>query len=273
MGALSQSFFVYALLGGGAIALAAGLVGFFLVERAQVFTGDALSHVSFTGAMAALAVGADLRSGLFIGTIAAALLMAALGQRSRLDDVAIGSVFAWVLGLGAFFLGLYTASYATTNASAGTSVLFGSIMGLDPATTVTAVAVGLGASALMLLLARPLLFASVDPAVARARGVPVRLLGYLFLALTGAVAAEATQVVGSLLLLGLIAAPAGAARLLPGGPYRALATSAGLSVAVVWGGLWLSYAAPRLPPSFVIVTLAAACYACSAIRHTLRPAV
>ena len=110
-------------------------------------------------------------------------------------------------------------------------------------------------------IARPLLFASVDEAVAAARGVPVRLLGFAFLALVGACAAEATQAVGSLLILGLLAAPAGAAQRMTARPYRALALSAGLAVGEMWAGLGLSYAVPRMPPSFGILATATAVYA------------
>lgn len=99
---------------------------------------------------------------------------------------------------------------------------------------------------------------TVDEAVAAARGVPVRALGLTFLVLVGGCAAEATQGVGSLLLLSLLAAPAGAAHRLTARPYHVLALSAGLAVAEMWAGLGLSYVAPRLPPSFAIVAVATA---------------
>ncbi|MFJ2441507.1 metal ABC transporter permease [Streptomyces sp. NPDC087658] len=260
-GALAHPFFRHALLAGTAIAAAAGPTGRFLVLRAQVFTGDALSHVAFTGALAALAFGYDLRLGLFAATIGVALLLGVLGRGGRADDVAIGSVFSWVLGLGVFFLTLYTTSRSAGNGGAGVRVLFGSILGLSAGQALTAALVAAGICAVLIAIARPLLFASVDEAVAAARGVPVRLLGFVFLALVGACAAEATQAVGSLLLLGLLAAPAGAAGLLTDRPYRALALSAGLAVAEVWAGLWIGYAVPGVPPSFGILATATAVYA------------
>ncbi|GHE15077.1 metal ABC transporter permease [Streptomyces alanosinicus] len=258
---LSQPFFQHAFLAGTAIAAACGLVGYFLVLRAQVFTGDALSHVAFTGAMAALAFGADLRLGLFAATIAMAVLFGTLGRRARPDDVVIGSVFSWILGLGAFFITVYTTSRSTTNGTAGISVLFGSIFGISAGSAVIATLVAAGVALLVVLIARPLLFATLDEAVAAARGVPVRLLGYGFLALAGISAAEATQAVGSLLLLGLLAAPAGAAIRLTDHPYRALALSAGLAVLEMWAGLFASYAVPKMPPSFAIMAVATAVYA------------
>jgi zinc/manganese transport system permease protein len=250
-----------AFLAGTAIALAAGLVGYFVVLRSQVFTGDALSHVAVTGALAALAFGADARLGLFAATIFLGMAMAGLGRRGRADDVVIGSVFAWVLGLGVLFLSLYTTSRSTANGAAGVNVLFGSILGLSPSHARVAAAIGVAVVVCLLAIARPLLFASVDEAVAAARGVPVRALGIAFLALVGACAAEATQAVGALLLLGLLAAPAGAATRLSARPYRALWLSAAIAVASMWGGLTASYLAPRVPPSFAILSIASAFYA------------
>src|SRR3954462_10120032 len=104
---LSHDFMRNAFLAGCAIAAASGLVVYFLVLRAQVFTADALSHVAFTGALAALAFGVDVRLGLFAVTVAVAVGMGLLGPRGRADDVVIGGVFAWVLGLGVLFLSLY----------------------------------------------------------------------------------------------------------------------------------------------------------------------
>ena len=261
MSVWSQDFFHNALFAGTFIALASGLVGYFLVLRAQVFTGDALSHVAFTGAMAALAAGWDLRLGLFVGCIGAGLLLAGIGRRGRADDVVIGSAFAWILGLGSFFLTLYTTTRSAQVGNAGTSVLFGSIFGLSGSQTLVAVLIAAGIAAAVLLIARPLLFATLDEAVAAARGVPVKLLGLGFLALVGACAGEATQAVGSLLLLGLLAAPAGAALRLTHRPYAGMALSAGLAVVEMWAGLALSATVTSLPPSFSIMAAATAVYA------------
>lgn len=256
----AQPFMLHAFLAGTAIAAACGVAGFFLVLRAQVFTGDALSHVAFTGALAALAAGIDLRLGLYLATIAVAVSIGVLGQRGRADDVVIGNVFAWLLGLGVFFLTLYTTARSGGNGTAGIGVLFGSIFGLSSGQAVTAAAVGAGIVLAVAAIARPLLFASIDEAVAAARGVPVRLLGIGFLALVGATAAEATQAVGALLLLGLLAAPAATALLLTARPFPGLAISALLAVAEMWAGLALAYAVPVMPPSFAIITVATTAY-------------
>jgi zinc/manganese transport system permease protein len=256
----AQSFMQQAFLAGTAIAAACGLAGFFLVLRAQVFTGDALSHVAFTGALAALAAGIDLRFGLFAATIAVAVGIGVLGRHGRADDVVIGNVFAWILGLGAFFLTLFTTSRSGANGTAGISVLFGSIFGLSTGQAATAAIIGAGIVGAVVAIGRPLLFATVDEAVAAARGIPVRAIGIGFLAIIGAAAAEATQAVGALLLLGLLAAPAATASLLTDRPYAGMAISAGLAVAETWAGLALAYAVPVMPPSFAIIAVAAAAY-------------
>src|SRR5262249_12859762 len=166
----------YAFVAGTAVALAAGPVGWFLVLRAQVFTADALSHVAFTGALASLAAGLDARVGLFGLTILVALGMGGLGRRARPDDVVIGGAFAWVLGLGVFFLTYYTTTRSGNgNGAASVAVLFGSIFGLSASRAALTAVIGVAICAAVLAIGRPLLFASLDTDVAAARGVPVRL--------------------------------------------------------------------------------------------------
>ena len=257
---LSHPFIQHALIAGTAISAASGLVGYFVVLRGQVFSGDLLSHVAFTGALAALAFSVDARVGLFVATIAVGLGVGVLGDRGRADDVTIGAVFTWTLGLGVLFVSVYTTSIAASDSTASVHVLFGSIFGLSGGQAVTAAGIGLGLCLAIVVIARPLLFASLDEAVARARGVPVRLLGIVFLGLVGACAGEATQAVGALLLLGLLAAPAGAAQRLTSRPWVAFWTSGVLAVLAVWVGVTISYLASDVPPSFAIMATAAALY-------------
>jgi zinc/manganese transport system permease protein len=256
----AHEFFRNAFLAGTFVALACGLVGYFVVLRAQVFAGDALSHVAFTGALAAAAAGIDTRIGLFAATIAIALVLGGIGQRASADDVTIGIVFAWILGLGVFFLALFSTGSGGGNGLLGARALFGSIFGLSAADARLAAAIAAGIVATILTIARPLLFASVDPGVAAVRGVPVRALGLVFLVLVGATAGEATQAVGALLLLGLLAAPAGAAHRLTPNPYLALGLSAALAVTAMWLGLAVSYAVPRMPPSTAVIAVATLIY-------------
>jgi zinc/manganese transport system permease protein len=257
----AQEFMRNALIAGSFVGLGCGLAGYFVVLRAQVFAGDALSHVAFTGALAAAVFGLDIRAGLFAATIFGGIALGLLGDRARADDVVIGSFFAWALGLGVLFLSIFTTKSSAGNGTAGVRVLFGSIFGLSTNDVKTSVVLAVVASALLLVIARPLLFASLDESVAAARGVPVRLLGLGFLALLGLVAGQASQAVGALLLLGLLAAPAGAAHRITTSPYRGLALSAVLSIGSVWIGLTLSYVFPTLPPSSMIIAAAVGIYA------------
>ena len=268
---LQHPFLRYAFLAGTAIALAAGLLGYFVVLRQQVFTGDALSHVAFTGALGALAAGIDPRVGLYIACISVALVMAALGSRGAADDTVIGIVFAWVLGLGALFLTIYTTSRsASSGGTTGVNVLFGSIFGLSRAQAQTSAAIAVLVAVAVVFLARPLVFASIDRAVASARGVPVRVLDFAVLALVAITAAEATRAVGALLLLGLLAAPAGAAQRLTSRPFAAMWLSAAIAVLSVWTGLAIAYAAPRIPPSSGILAVATGSYLAAILATTLR---
>jgi zinc/manganese transport system permease protein len=266
----AHEFMRNALIAGTFVGLACGLVGYFVVLRAQVFAGDALSHVAFTGALAAAVLGLDIRAGLFTATILGGILLGTLGDRARADDVAIGTVFAWTLGLGVLFLSIFTTKSSAGNGTAGVRVLFGSIFGLSAGDVRVSVALAALASIALLAIARPLLFASLDSAVALARGVPVRALGLGFLGVVGLVAAEASQAVGALLLLGLLAAPAGTAHRLTTNPFRGLLLSAALSVASVWIGLTLSYEFPTLPPSSMIIGSAVGIYALGVVASAAR---
>lgn len=257
---LSHPFMVRAFESGTTIAAACGLVGYFVVLRAQVFTGDALSHVAFTGALIALAIGVDLRIGLFVACLVFGVAMAFLGPRGRADDVIIGNTFAWVLGLGVLFLTIYSTSSSGGSGTAGVNVLFGSIFGQSPSQSAVAAGIAVGLVVATAFIARPLLFASVDEGVAAAAGVPVRALGVGFLALVGVTAGEATQAVGALLLLGLLSAPAAAALRLTPRPFLALGLSLTLAVVAMWAGLVLAYAVPTLPPSFTILAFATGMY-------------
>lgn len=260
---LDHPFLRSAFVAGTCIALAAGLVGYVVVLRGQVFSADALSHVAFTGALAALAAGIDLRAGLYGACVVFGVLLAALGRRASADDTVIGSVFAWVLGLGALFLSVFTTSQSGTGAvgsDAGVNVLFGSILGLSSSQALIDALVSVGVAVVFVAIGRPLVFASLDESVAAARGVPVRTLGYAFFILLGVTAGVATQAVGALLLLGLVAAPAGAAQRLTGRPFVALWLSAGIAIGSMWIGLTVAYLDPKVPPSFGILAVATATY-------------
>jgi len=251
----AHEFLRNALLASTGIALAAGLAGYFLVLRGQVFAADALSHVAFTGGVAALAFGVNELFGLLVATVLAAVLLNSLSVASRAGDTEIGILFALILGLGVLFISIYVSGHATSNSTGGVGVLFGSVFGISAGQARTAVFVSLGAVVSLLAIARPLLFASVDSAAAAAQGIRVGVLGGAFLLVVAVVASEAVQVTGALLILGLMATPAAVARNLTTRPYAGMALSAGVALVAAWSGLTLSYLVPTLPPSFAMMAV------------------
>ncbi|HEV3230994.1 MAG TPA: metal ABC transporter permease [Candidatus Dormibacteraeota bacterium] len=259
---LGYDFMRYAIVAGGCIALSAGLIGYFVVLRNQVFTSDALGHVAFTGGLGGLLAGLPLLGAVFGSTIAGAVVVGSLGGRARGRDVAIGTVFAWVLGVGVLCLSLYTTARSGAGGIVGISVLFGSMLSLQPGQAATASGAGVATSLALIAICRPLLLASVDPDVAAARGVPVTLLNLLFLALVGATVAEAVQAVGALLIFALMVTPAAIAQNLTARPYLGLTLSAALAVGFVWAGLAVAFYVPY-PPSFFITAVAFAAYLAS----------
>lgn len=267
---LALEFMRNAFVAGAFIAVTAGLVGYFVVLRNQVFSTDAIGHTAFTGSLGALLAGVDLLVGLFGSCIAVALAIGTLGGRGRGRDVAIGVVFSWVLGLGVLFLSLYTTSQSASSGTVGVTVLFGSILALQPSQVVVASLAGIATCAVTVFVARPLLFASVDPESAVARGVPTRALTALFMILVAVTVAEAVQAVGALLIFALMVTPAAVAQNLGSRPWLGMALSALIALAVVWIGLVLSFYV-SYPTSFFITALAFTAYLLS--RLNLRSAV
>jgi zinc/manganese transport system permease protein len=267
----THEFVRNAYLAGTGIALACGVVGWFVLLRAQLFAGDAMSHFAFVGAVGAAAAGIDVRIGLFALTICLGGAMAMLGRRGAADDTVIGIVFAWVLGIGVLLLAVLATSSAGGDAVAASNTLFGGIYTLSAGESVVAAVIALFVALGVAAIFRPLLLSTLDSELATLRGVPVRVLGAGFLVLLAIVTAESTQAVGALLLLGLLAAPAGAAHKLTARPYLGVALSAMLAVLATWGGLALSYAVSSLPPSSAIIGLAAAVYVCASALPSRTP--
>ena len=256
---LSFDFMRAAFLAGTAVAIMAGIVGYFIVLRQQVFAGEQLSHVAFACVLGAYLVNLNFLAGMFGGTILVALLIGALSGRTRPRDTEIGVVSAWVLGLGVLFLSIYISGglqgTQTHSITVGVSTLFGTIVGLDTSTAVVMTLIGIGITLVMLVIARPLLFASLDPEVAASKGVPVQALGIVFLILVALSVSEATEAVGALLILTLLVTPAAVVRDVCTRPGWAIVLSAGLSLSFVWVGLVLAFYV-HAPYSFLITTLA-----------------
>jgi zinc/manganese transport system permease protein len=243
---LSLDFMQNAYLVASVVAVTGGAVGFFVVLRQLSFASHALAHVGFAGATGAVLLGVPPLYGLLLFTITGGALMGYLGERVRGRDVAIGMVLSAALGLGALFLTLYT-RYANETFS----ILFGTVLGVsreDVARTAS-----LGALTLLALgaLYRPLLFSSLDPDVAAAKGVPVRGVSVAFFLLLAVAVSVAVQVVGVLLVFTLVLAPAATAQLLTVRPGAAIAVAVLLGLVEVWAGITLAYYIPW-PVSFFI---------------------
>jgi zinc/manganese transport system permease protein len=267
----AHAFVRNAYLAGTFIALACGVVGWFAVVRGQLFAGDALTHVAFVGAIAAAVLGLNEIVGLFVLTLLVAAGISALGRHGQADDAVIGIVFAWILGLGVLLLAILATSASGGRGVTAANTLFGSIYSLTPGGSRLAAGVSLAVAIAVLVALRPLLLTTLDSELASARGLPIRAVAIGFLAVLAIVTAESTQAVGALLLLGLLAAPAGAAQRLTASPYRGLALSALVAVLAMWGGLALSYQIGSLPPSSAIIGLAGAAYAGATLFTRIRP--
>jgi zinc/manganese transport system permease protein len=251
---LHYEFAQNALVAGAIIAVVAGLVGPFVVARNLSFAVHGIAEVGFTGAAGAVLAGVEPVLGLMAGALLAAIGIGTLGVRLRDRDVAIGSILAFGLGLGVLFLTLYT-RYATE----AFTILFGTITGVSRPEVF--LLLGLGAVTLLALalISRPLMFASVDPEVAEARGVPVRALSIAFLAILAVAVAEAIQVVGVLLVLTLLITPAASAQKLTARPVLASCLSVLIALVCTMGGISISLLTPY-PASFYVATLSFACY-------------
>jgi zinc/manganese transport system permease protein len=247
-------FMRHALVAGGISAVLCGAVGYFVVLRGLSFATDTLTHVGFAGASGAVVVGLSPVVGLLGLTAAMAAALGALEERLRGRDVVIGMILVLSLGLGLLFLRLYSGYSNETYA-----LLFGAILALsvrDVVIVATGAAVGLVALA---LLFRPLLFASVDDELAQARGVPVRAVSIGFLLVLAVAVSAANQVVGALLAVALLIAPAATAQRLARRPPATLLLSVGIALAVTWAGLAIAYWQPY-PVSFFITSLATLAY-------------
>lgn len=245
---LRTSFMQRAFVAGVLVAVAAGLLGYFVVVRRQAFAAHALAHIGFPGATGAVLLGLPVTVGLALFTIVGALAIGAIGRRLEDSDVATGTVLAFATGLGILFN-----SMATRSTNTVTNVLFGNLLAVTPEQLrIFGVLVALTLVALA-VVARPLTYTSVNAQAAAARGVPVRALGVVFLVLLALVITMAVQVVGTLLLFSLVVTPAAAALALTARPSRVVLGSVAVAVGSVVAGLVLA-AMWDLPVSFVVVT-------------------
>ncbi len=256
---LGAPFMRNAFIGGALVALAGGMIGYFVVVRGGEFAAHALGHIGFPGATGAVLLGLSPTLGLGVFCVAGALVIGALGHRAREQAVATGTVLAFATGLGILF-----ASMATRNTSTVTSVLFGNLLAVSSDQIVVFAVVAVVIAAVLVVVARPLTLASVSPEVAAAKGVPVRALGTCFLVLMALATTVAVQVVGTLLLFALLVTPPAAALRFSARPVVVcgLGTLFGLVSVVL--GLVVSVVF-NLPPSFFIVTVSTLIWATSLV--------
>lgn len=260
---LEYDFMLNGFAAAAVVAVVAGLVGYFLVLRGQSFAGHALSHVGFGGATGAALLGVSPLAGLVAMTLAGAVAMGLLGERLAQRDVAIGLVLSLSLGLGMLFLHFFTA-----HATQATALLFGNVMAVDAATVWTLLALGTASLLGLAVIARRLLFASVQPELAEARGIGLRGVSVLFLAIVALATVGCVQIVGVLLVFSLMVGPAAAAQQLTARLGLGLALAAGLALAEAWLGLTLAYYTDW-PTSFWITALSATAYLAACLPRLL----
>ncbi len=251
---LDYDFMRHAFAAATIVAVVAGLTGYFLVLRGQSFAGHALAHIGFTGATGALLLGVAPLWGLVAATVAAGVAMGLLGEVLAGRDVAIGIVLSLALGLGLLFLHFFAGS-----ASAATLLLFGNVLSVDAGTVWVLFGLGGVCLAGLAAMARPLLFVSLQPELAEAKGVSQRALSVLFLAVVALATAACTQIVGVLLVFTLMVAPAAAAQRVTSTVRAGLLLAVCLALAESWLGLAAAFYSDW-PTSFCISALGAAAY-------------
>jgi zinc/manganese transport system permease protein len=255
---LEFHFMVNAYRAGTIVAVVAATIGWFMVVRRQTFVGHTLSLVSFPGAAGAALIGVSVVWGYFGFALAAALVIAAIprghGHSFSEESAVVGTVQAFALACGFLFVTLYHGFLEGVN-----GVLFGTFLGITDTQVTTLFFVGIAALLAMAVIARPLLFVSVDPDVAEARGIRVRAVSIVFLLVLGLAVAEASQVTGVLLVFALLVVPAATAQIVTARPVLSIVLSVVIALLVTWVGLGISYFSDR-PVGFTITTLAFGSY-------------
>lgn len=251
---LAYDFVQRAFAASGIVAAVAGTVGYFLVMRGQTFAGHALSHVGFAGATGAALIGLPPLGGMIVFTLGAGIGMGLLGERLSGRDVATGIVLALALGFGFLFLNLNA-----SNAVQATTLLFGNVLAVSSAMLANLLMLGIATLAALAAISRPLLFASLQPELAEAKGVSLRLTGTLFMVVVALAVAQSVQIVGVLLVFALMVGPPAAAQLLTARLLPGVLVAAGLAIAQAWLGIVIALHTDW-PTSFCITALGALLY-------------
>lgn len=237
------------IIAGAVLGLTGGLVGVFVMARDLAFAVHAISELSFAGAAAGLLFGIGVVEGSLAGSLAAALLIGVLGSRARNRNSIIAVLMPFGLGLGILCLSLYTGRAANKF-----GLLTGQIVAVDnPRLTALLVICGIVVVSLLLVW-RPLMFASIDAQVAEARGVPTVVLSIVFMLLLGLAVAVSVQIVGSLLVLSVLVTPAAAALRISASPVLVPLLSSVFAVVSMVGGIMLALGG-SIPISPYVTTL------------------
>jgi zinc/manganese transport system permease protein len=252
---LHYAFMRHAFVAGTIVAVMAGVVGYFVILRQSAFAAHSLSEIGFAGASGGVAFGFSAVYGLLGMSLLGAAVIGALGKRLRGRDAAIGTVLAFSLGLGSYFI----TRYKGESASGPFGLLFGEILGISVHDVWVIAVSGVVTLTLMAAVYRPLLFASLDEDVAEARGVPVRALSIAFLLIVAVAVTAAVQVVGVLLIFSLMVVPGAIAERLCRTPGRAIALCVASSLLFVWAGLTVTFYT-KFPVGFLITAFAFASY-------------
>ena len=252
------------LLAGAILGIVGGLIGTFVMMRDLAFAVHGIAELSFAGAAFALLVGADVISGSLVGSILAALLLGVMGVRAREKNSVIGVIMPFGLGLGILFLSLYEGRSANKF-----GLLTGQIVSVDSTQLSVLAGTALVVVAGLALIWRPLTFASADPDIATARGVPVRTLSLLFMFLLGIAVALSIQVVGALLVLALLITPAAAALQVTAAPRMVVLLSVGFAMVSTVGGIMLALGG-SIPISPYVTTLSFVIYLLCRVAGALR---
>ncbi|BCW11268.1 helicase [Arthrobacter sp. NtRootA4] len=237
------------LWAGAVLGLLGGLVGTFVMKRDLAFAVHGISELSFAGAAFALLIGADIIFGSLIGSVAAAVLLGFMGVRARDKNSIIGVIMPFGLGLGILFLALYEGRAANKF-----GLLTGQIVSVDTVQLQALAGTAVVVMIALLAIWRPLSFASVDPEMAEARGVPVRGLAIGFMVLLGISVALSIQIVGALLVLALLITPAAAALRVTTSPKLVVVLSVAFALTATVGGILLALGS-RIPISPYVTTL------------------
>lgn len=261
----AYDFMQNALFAGLIVATICAIVSVFVVLRRTAFAAHALSHMSLTGAAFSMILGFSAITGQLLVNLIAALIMGILGNRIKKNDLAIGVVLTFIMGLGAYFLFLFQNNYS----GSVLNILFGNILAVSKDQIYILILLAASVICVLLIFARPLLFASIDPILAKSKNVPTHLLSIIFFCILAITVSMACQIVGALLIFVLLIIPGAIAEIWCDGFYKSIICSiitANFSIVLALiVAYWLN-----LPVSFCITMIMSILYALSYSKKLIK---